>query len=66
MILLARQPLISAPLTLGTISGTASSIRQQLEVSIHIAPALAATGQNSSLIEFGAQNKATSTPENEF
>src|SRR5262245_1502160 len=51
-------------LTSGTTSGTSGSMRQAEELSTTMAPALAATGLNSRLIEDGVLERTKSTPAN--
>src|SRR5205085_3233843 len=48
--------------TSGTTSGTSGSMRQADELSMTIAPALAAIGLNSRLTEAGVLDKTRSTP----
>src|SRR5689334_13889551 len=55
----------SAPaLTSGTTSGTSGSMRQALELSITMAPALVAIGLASRLTEAGVLESTMSTPAN--
>src|SRR5215471_1921769 len=51
-------------LTSGTTSGTSGSMRQALELSTTIAPARAAIGENSRLIDAGVLDRTISTPAN--
>src|SRR5882724_450772 len=51
-------------LTSGTTSGTSGSMRQALELSITIAPALAAIGLDSRLTDAGVLDRTISTPTN--
>src|SRR5438270_13606396 len=50
--------------TSGTTSGTSGSIRQADELSITVAPALAAIGLNSRLTDAGVLDRTRSTPAN--
>src|SRR5204862_2045438 len=50
--------------TSGTTSGTSGSMRQALELSTTMAPALAAMGLNSRLMPAGVLDRTISTPVN--
>src|SRR5262245_15085226 len=52
----------ASALTSGTTSGTSGSMRQALELSTTIAPARAAIGENSRLIDAGVLDRTISTP----
>src|ERR1051325_5828245 len=52
----------ASALTSGTTSGTSGSMRQALELSTTMAPALAAMGLNSRLIDAGVLERTMSMP----
>src|SRR5438067_10825094 len=54
----------ASALTSGTTSGTSGSMRQALELSTTMAPARAAMGLNSRLIEAGVLDRTMSTSAN--
>ena len=54
----------ASALTSGTTSGTSGSMRQALELSMTMAPAFAAMGLYSRLIEAGVLDSTMSTPAN--
>src|SRR6266851_6717222 len=54
----------ASALTSGTTSGTSGSMRQALELSTTMAPALAAIGLYSRLIAAGVLERTMSTPAN--
>ena len=63
--IIPRWSLSRCALISGTTSGTAGSIRNALDLSITIAPALTAIGANSRDCWAPAENSAKSTPLNE-
>src|SRR5437762_14080104 len=54
----------ASALTSGTTSGTSGSMRQALELSMTMAPALAAIGLVSRLTDAGVLDRTMSTPAN--
>ena len=66
MIPFLEASLMACGLTSGTTSGTSGSMRHALELSITVAPALAADGANSNDRAPPAEKRAISTPLNEL